>query len=144
MKDAGNEHPGDLPHEFGFLRKAVLKVAAVDEDILRNCPLRDVHNALTIGWLLIIIWIWQSVLFSMVGHMMLARSGEWRFDVIAGAMLIATVILLVDSYVIVRSSWHLQGLAELKRGGLEFPEPVGAKIKNGLFITVRLKISTVL
>jgi hypothetical protein len=99
---------------------------------------------MTIGWLLVIVWLWQSVLFTMVGHMMLARSGEWRLDVIAGAMLIATVVLLVDSYVIVRSSWHLQGLSELKRGGLDLPSPVGARIRNGVFIAVRLLLSAVL
>jgi hypothetical protein len=99
---------------------------------------------MTIGWLLIIVWVWQSVLFTMVGHMMLARPGEWRFDVIAGAMLIASVVMLVDSYVIVRSSWHLQGISELKRGGLDLPSPIAARIKNGVFVAVRLVLSTVL
>lgn len=52
--------------------------------------------------------------------------------------------VLVDSYVIVRSSWHLQGVSELKRGGLEIPGTGAAKIKNGVFIIVRLLLSSVL
>lgn len=131
-------------HEFGALSRLIIKIGAGDEKILRTCPIRDVHNVMTIGWLLIIVWVWQSVLFTMVGHMMLARPGEWRFEVIAGAMLIATVVMLVDSYVIVRSSWHLQGISELQRGGLDLPSPVGARIKNGIFLAVRLMLSTVL
>lgn len=131
-------------HEFGFVSRLVIRIGAGDEDILRTCPLRDVHNVMTIGWLLIIVWVWQSVLFTMVGHMMLAQPGEWRLEVVSGAILIATVVMLVDSYVIVRSSWHLQGLSELKRGGLDFPSPIAARIKNGMFIAVRLLLSTVL
>lgn len=130
--------------EFGALSRLIIKIGAGDEQILRTCPIRDVHNVMTIGWLLIIVWVWQSVLFTMVGHMMLARSGEWRFDVILGAMLIATVVMLVDSYVIVRSSWHLQGISELQRGGLDLPSPIAARIKNGIFVAVRLMLSTVL
>jgi hypothetical protein len=131
-------------HEFGFVSRLLIRIGAADENILRSGPLRDVHNVMMIGWLLVIVWLWQSVLFTMVGHMTLARSGEWRLDVIAGAMLIATVVLLVDSYVIVRSSWHLQGLSELKRGGLDLPSPVGARIRNGVFVAVRLLLSAVL
>lgn len=138
-------HPEDREeHAFGFITRFIIRIGAADEKILRACPLRDVHNVMTISWLLVIVWIWQSVLFTMVGHMMLARPGEWRFDVIAGALLIATVVLLVDSYVIVRSSWHLQGLSELKRGGLDLPNPISARIKNGMFVAVRLVLSTVL
>lgn len=138
-------HPEDTEeHEFGFLTRFIIMIGAGDEKVLRTCPLRDVHNVMTIGWLLIIVWVWQSVLFTMVGHMMLARPGERRPEIVAGALLIATVVMIVDSYVIVRSSWHLQGLSELKRGGLDFPSPIGARIKNGIFIAVRLLLSTVL
>jgi hypothetical protein len=105
--------------------RLLIRLGAADESILQTCPLRDVHNVMTIGWLLVIVWLWQSILFAMVGHMMLACSSEWRLDLVEGAMLIATVVLLVDSHVIVRSSWRLQDLSELKRGGLDLPSPIG-------------------
>jgi hypothetical protein len=93
---------------------------------------------------LTIVWVWQVSLFTLVGHMMLARPGEFRLVILAGGLVLASVVLLVDSYVIVRSSWHLQGIAELKRGGLMMPGTLGAQIKNGAFVTVRLMLSLVL
>src|SRR5262249_55921272 len=83
-------------------------------------------------------------LFTLVGHMMLARPGEWNLLIAAGGVTLATVVLLVDSYVIVRSSWHLQGITELKRCGLAITGTAAARIKNGAFVIVRLGLSLVL
>lgn len=131
-------------HQFGQFAGFQLWLAGVDRDLLATCPLRDVHNVKTIAWLLMIVWFWQASLFCLVGHMMLAQPGEFRVAILVGGLVLASVVLLVDSYVIVRSSWHLQGIAELARGGLTMPGTLGAKVKNGAFVAVRLLLSVVL
>ena len=129
---------------FGLIMRGVCWLAGVDPEILARCPARDVGNVRTVTGLLLGVWLWQSALFAMVGHMMLARPGEISVAIVLAGVGLATIMLLIDSYVIVRSSWTFQGLAELKRGGLEIPGTLGAKAKNGVFFLVRLFVSLVM
>src|SRR5262245_66646537 len=91
-------------HEFGALSRLIIKIGAGDEKILRRCPIRDVHNVMTIGWLLIIVWVWQSVLFRMVGLLLLRPPAEWRFVAIMYVMLTVSGVMRVDPFVSARST----------------------------------------
>ncbi len=57
------------------------------------------------------------------------------------SLFIATFILFIDSYMIMRSGWHLSGIAELKRGGLDISGGPVARIKTGFFLTFRIMLS---
>lgn len=124
--------------KFSWIICLLIIMGGAQPSGLAKCPPRDLHNVLTIACLLLIVWVWQTALFTMVGHMMLAERGEFRVGIALGGVLIATIVLLLDSYVIVRSSWALQGLEDLRRGGLDIPQSLGAKIKNGVFVLLRI------
>ena len=62
---------------------AIGRPAAVTGQFTHPRPKRRWFGvAYPIAWLLLIVWVWQCVLFTMVGHMMLAREGEWRLEVV--------------------------------------------------------------
>lgn len=126
---------------FGWFTRFQFRVAGVDVDVMGECPDRDISNVKTVAWLLMAVWVWQFALFTAVAHMMLARQGELRPELFAAGAVLASVILLIDSYVIVRSSWSLQGIKELARGGLEIPSTTWASIKNGLFVLLRVLVT---
>lgn len=129
---------------MGPATRALAEIAGTDPDVLAKCPQRDVGNVMCVAYLLLAVWAWQSCAFVLVGHLMLAKDGAFSLLVTLGGIGIATIVMLMDSYVIVRSSWHLQGLKELKRGGLEIPGMLSARIANAFFIAVRLFLSLVL
>ncbi len=129
---------------LGPAARALAWIAGADSGELEKCPRRDVGNVLCVAWLLVAVWAWQSIAFTLVGHMMLAREGEFNLLVMLGAIGIASIVLLMDSYVIVRSSWYVQGLKELKRGGLEVPGTVSARISSAFFLMIRILLTLVL
>lgn len=126
---------------FGPLTRSQFFVTGVDAEIMEKCPDRDLSNVKTLAWLLMAVWLWQAALFTATAHMMLARPGEFRPELFASGVMLASIILLIDSYVIVRTSWSLQGMKELARGGLEIPNTFGARFKNGLFVFLRVLVT---
>ena len=77
---------GNQPKEerrLNPITRALAVIAGAEPDMLAKCPVRDIHNVLTIACLLLIVWVWQSVLFTMVGHMMLASPRNARIAVAA-------------------------------------------------------------
>lgn len=129
---------------FNTFTRFQIWLTGTDPVLLARCPARDIGNVKTIAWLMMGVWIWQTTMFALVAHMMLARAGDIRPALIATAMLIATLILLIDSYMIMRSSWYVHGLEELKRGGLGIQVSLAARIKSWMSLAVRLFISLVL
>lgn len=129
---------------FNIFTRFQIWLTGTDRELLATCPSRDIGNVKTIAWLMIGVWLWQTAMFALVAHMMLARAGDIRPSLIATAMLIATMILLIDSYMIMRSSWYVHGLEELKRGGLGIQVSLVARIKSWMSLAVRLFISLVL
>jgi hypothetical protein len=132
-----DEVPG-ARHEFSWFTLFLCWLAGVDPEVLAHCPPRDVHNVKTVAWLMMAAWLWQAVMFTLAGHMLVAEPGERRLEIVAAALLLATIVLLADSYLFVRPSWYLQGVAELERGGLKLPGTTWAKVTHGLSILLRL------
>jgi len=86
----------------------------------------------------------MSALFSLVAHETLAPDGDFQPMFVIGAVFLATFLLLTDSYMIMRTSWHLHGIDELKRGGLDISGGPWLKIRNGVFLAVRVLLSVAL
>lgn len=124
--------------------RMICALVGVDPDLMATCPPRDRDGVRLLAALMTLVWLWQSAIFAAVAHLMLARPSEIRPDLIAGAGLLATIILLLDSYVVMRPSWTGFGHEELRRGGLAIRLPVLARVKSGVFLALRLALSAVI
>ena len=136
--DASNDQPGP---KAGLLAKFLIKIAGVDEQALRLCPPHDWDAVRAVAWLMIATWLYQAALLSIVSHRLFATPGQIRPELILASMFIATFILLIDSYMVMRSGFHLSGVEELKRGGLDISGGSAAKIKASIFLTIRILLS---
>jgi hypothetical protein len=125
----------------GLLARLLIKIAGVDEQTLRLCPPHDWENALAVAGLMILGLLYQSTLFALVGHQLWASPGQIRPEIVVGSIFIATFIMFIDSYMIMRSGWHLSGIAELRRAGLDISGGPVARIKAGLFLAFRIVLS---
>ncbi len=128
----------------GPFTRLLLKVAAVDETTLRMCPPQDWDNARAVGEIMLFSWTYQTALFAIIGHRLFAAPGQIRPELVLIAMFIASFILQIDSYVVLRSGWHLSGIIELKRGGIDISGGPASRIKAGLFLTIRILLSVCL
>jgi uncharacterized protein DUF4407 len=126
------------------ITRLLARLAGADADMLAQCPARDIDNVRNVSAIMILVWLIQTGVFAVVAHMMLARPGQFRPELIVAAGLLATLILLMDSAMIMRAAWAAQGIDELARGGLNISRGWGNRIKSGLLLTVRLAISFVL
>lgn len=135
--------PENLPR-LGFFLRLCCFFTGADSDLLRRCPPRDHSSVVTISLLLLAVWLWQTIAFALTAHMLLDEMGRVRPELVAVAALLAGVVMLVDSFTIIRSSWFIAGLAQLKRGGMAIPGATAARIKNGLQLLFRLPLAGVL
>jgi len=71
----------------------------------------------------------------------LPAPGQIRPDILTGGIFLASTILLIDAYVIMRSGWELSGIAELQRGGIDISGGRGARVKASCFLAVRIALS---
>ena len=124
-----------------FLR-LICFLVGIDREMLPRCPPRDRGNILTIGWL-IGVWAWQLIIISVALHVGLAQPGEYRPELVGLAALVATLVLLFDSY-LVRASWQATGEEQLARAGLHLPAPWSARLKGASFLVVRLGVTLLL
>jgi Domain of unknown function (DUF4407) len=127
--------------KVGAVKRFLLKIAGIDLETLRLCPQHDWDNAVAVAEIMILVVIYQTVLFALVGHQLWASSGQIRPEIILGSVFIAVFIMFIDSYMIMRSGWHLSGIAELARGGLDIGGGVAARIKAGIFLVFRIMLS---
>jgi predicted nucleic acid-binding Zn-ribbon protein len=125
----------------GLFTRALHWISGIDEETLHECPAHDWDTVRAIAVLFIFVWILQAAELSIVAHQLLSPEGEVRPELIIGSMFIATLILLLDSYVFVRAGFHADGLNELARGGLDLTGGLAAKIKAGLFLALRIFLS---
>lgn len=125
----------------GPLTKLLLKIAAVDQETLLRCPPRDWDNARAVAEIMLCTWLYQAALFSLIGHRLFAASGQVRVQLVVVAMFLATFIMLIDSYMVMRSGWQLSGITELKRGGLDISCGWGVRIKAAIFLATRILLS---
>src|SRR5580704_16470410 len=136
--DATNFRPAEKPD---LVTRLLLHIAGVDAETLQLCPPQDWDNARMVALIMLCSWAYQTALFTLVGHRLFAPPGQIRPEVVLGSMFIATFILLIDSYMVMRSGWHLSGIQELKRGGLDVSGGPLARIKASLFRAIRVGLS---
>ncbi|KAF2989435.1 DUF4407 domain-containing protein [Methylocystis sp. MJC1] len=139
----------DMPDPHAFkanpFDRLWLKITGVSRDVLQKCPLHDWENVRAIGEIMLCTWIYQAALFSIVAHRLFATPGQIRPELILIAMFFATFIMLIDSYMVMRSGWHLSGISELKRGGgIDISGGTWARIKAGFFLLIRIGLSVAL
>ena len=125
----------------GLLDKIAFWITGVDEETLRLCPQSDLDNVRAVAQIMIFVWIYQTALFSIITHRLFAEPGHVRPELILISIFLATFIMLIDSYMVMRSGWHLAGIEELKRGGIDISGGVGARVKAGIFLTIRILLS---
>lgn len=125
----------------GFLTRILLWISGVDEETLHECPAHDWNAAQAIALLLIFVWLYQGGLIAIVAHRLLAPDGNVHLGLVLMSLFIATLMLLIDSYVFVRAGFHADGIRELARAGLDLSGGFGAKLKAGIFLSVRILLS---
>jgi hypothetical protein len=133
----------EAPRSFSAFTRFQMRLVGVDAKEMEGCPQRDIDMVTTLFWVMAGVWLWQSIVFSLTLHMVLASPSEWRPALIAVALLLATIILLYDSYGIMMPSWTAHGLEELKRGGIELEVPLLQRIANASWLTLRLMAAVV-
>jgi hypothetical protein len=136
-----NDNEEDAPQNPSAWMKFLMKISGVDEETLAQCPQHDWDNVRAIGEIMLCTWLYQTALFSLVGHLLFAEPGHFRIDLVLTAMFIATFIMEIDSYMVMRSGWHLAGIQELKRAGFDISGGQWARLKAGLFLSIRIILS---
>lgn len=133
--------PHAPPFKAGPWMKLSMKIGGATEARLKQCPPEDWDNVRAIAEIQMCVWLYQAGLFSLIGHRLFAAPGQIRPDIVVVAAFLATMITAIDSYVIMRSGWHLEGLKALARGGLDISGGVLARLKAGIFLCVRISLS---
>jgi hypothetical protein len=139
------EMPNDqIPQEdFDLLTRFLIWLAGGDTELLKRCPRRDVSNVCAVAWLMLGTVAYQTGLFSVIGHTLFASQGQIRPSIILVSLAVATFIMLIDSYVVMRAGWHVEGLKELARGGLDISGGALPRIKATLFLIIRICVLSV-
>jgi len=133
--------PHGPPRKAGPWMKLLMKIAGVTGARLELCPPEDWDNVRAIGEIQICVWLYLSWLLTLIGHRLFAAPGQIRPEIIVVAAFLATMLIAIDSYVIMRSGWHVEGLMALARGGLDISGGIVARIKAGIFLCVRIALS---
>lgn len=129
------------PPEAGSWMKLLMKITGVDGETLAHCPRHDWDNVRAVGEIMICTWLYQTALYILVSHRIFAAPGQFRIDLVAASMFIATFILCIDLYMVMRSGWHLSGIQELHRGGIDISGGQWARFKAGFFLAIRIALS---
>jgi hypothetical protein len=119
----------------------MLNISGVDEQTLQLCPQHDWDNVRAVAQIMICTWFYLTALFSIISNRLFAAPGQIRPELLAASAFLASFILLIDSYMVMRSGWHLSGIQELKRGGIDISGGAGARIKAGVFLAIRIILS---
>lgn len=127
--------------KIGLFDTFLFKVAAVDKETLLLCPQADWDNARAVAEIQLFVWAYQTSLLSIIAHKLFAAPDQLRPELVVGAAFIATFILLLDSYMVMRSGWHLSGIAELKRAGIDISGDAWAHVKAGVFLSIRILLA---
>jgi hypothetical protein len=138
---AARAMPDLQPVQFNSLQKILLKIAAVDEETLRQCPRRDINNVIAVGEIQACVFIYVTSLFALISHKVFAPPGTFRPELVLASGFLALFLTLVDSYLFIRSGWFYSGIDELKRGGLDIGAGIWARVKAGFSFVIRLVLS---
>ena len=88
--------------------------------------------------------LYQATLFAIISHRLFASPGEVRPTLILGSLFVAGFIMLIDAFCVIGSQWHLSGIDEFKRGGLDISGGPVARIKSRIFLLCRILLSIAL
>lgn len=133
---------GEPPrYKPNWWKRFLIWIAGGDLATLKSCPAHDWDNMYAVAWLMIATWVYQTGLFTIVGNRLFAEPGQFQPLLLLPSMFCATFVMLIDSYMIMRSGWHLGGIQELKRGGIDISGGPAARLKAGLFLSVRIVLS---
>ncbi|HEX4409036.1 MAG TPA: DUF4407 domain-containing protein [Xanthobacteraceae bacterium] len=130
--------------KVGPWMKLMIYIAGADEETLQHCPQHDWSCVCAAGEIFLCALVFQTAILTLVAHELFAKPGEFRVELLIGALFIALFVMLIDSYMVMRSGWHLSGIQELKRGGLDVSGGAAARIKAHIFLAVRLGFSVAL
>ncbi len=132
------------PHEFtkpfGWLTKLLAKIAAVDGKLLSQSPPRDWSHVRATGVVLLFSFVLESALLTLVGENVFAY-GTFSPGIMVGAIFVAALITTLDSQILIASTYHVDGVAELARAGLDLSGGVTTKIKMAVLVVIRLALS---
>jgi len=130
--------------KIGWFAKACMKIASADEATLRLCPPHDLSHVKATAELLVCTMLYQATLFAIISHRLFASPGEVRPTLILGSLFVAGFIMLIDAFCVIGSQWHLSGIEEFKRGGLDISGGPVARIKSRIFLLCRILLSIAL
>ena len=114
-----NRHVPPPRRNWSLIDKILMAISATDEATLSRCPQHDWSNMRAIATLYLLNWLFEVGLLSLFLRKLFAAPGEVRLDLIAASFFVATFLMAVESYMVLRSGHHLAGVADLKRGGLD-------------------------
>jgi hypothetical protein len=121
--------------------KIFILIAGASEETLRLCPERDLEAVRAVSAIMIGTFVFQTIIYSIAAHRLFAAPGQIRPELILFSIFLGAYTLLIDSYVVMRSGWNWSGIQELRRGGLDVSGGVGARVKAGVFLAVRIILS---
>lgn len=117
------------------------RVAAADPNILSRCPQTDIDTVSATAWLMLLAAIYQTALFWSIGEKLFSSLGKFDPIILLVAAFIALFILKIDALTVIRSGWHLNGISELKRGGLDISGGPMARVKAAFQLIVRIVLA---
>lgn len=125
----------------GKFEKFRIRIAGADERLLALCPERDREIVLALANLILSVWLYQTLIVSLISERLFGAPGEIHPELIIGSAFICSIVLQFDSFSIMRTAWVLEGIKFLKRGGIDISEGIGARIKFGIFLCIRIFLS---
>lgn len=136
------DDPNHRQVKFTTFQKLLLKIAAVDEETLHQCPQRDIDNALAVGEIQAFVFLYVTGLFSLTSHRIFALpGGTFRPELVLASAFLGLFLTLLDSYLFIRSGWFYNGIEQLKIGGLDISGGIWMRVKHGLALAVRAVLS---
>jgi len=130
--------------KIGWFEKLCIRIASCDEASLRLCPPGDLSHVKATAELLVATMLYQGALFSVVLNRLFSTPGNIRPELVIGAFLVAYFIMRIDAYTVVGSQFHMAGISELHRGGIDISGGQVARIKARIFLTFRITWSIAL
>jgi Domain of unknown function (DUF4407) len=135
---------GRPSRRIGLLSRSIFKLVGADEPTLRLCSDKDLDTLRMQGLLLVGQVGFEAVVLSVAAHQVLASDDDIHFALIAGAIAVAVLIGLIDSYVFLRGGVFEEGISQLRRAGLDLNERTAAKVQRWIAVAIRLLFSVAL
>jgi Domain of unknown function (DUF4407) len=140
MKIPGlNEEP-----KIGLWERFCISIASADETLLRLCPPSDLGHVKATAEILLLTMFWQATLFALISYRLFEPTGAVRPILILGSLFVAGFIMRIDSMTVIGSHWHLDGVDQIARGGLNIFQGGAARIKARAFLGLRILFSIAL